>query len=238
MPKNIRGYGQIEIYSRKSSKGYRRLNGFLKQFMIGSIKTAYSFYDRADYLPFNYGERQLSSILCPALSKLTQTVFMEVPLDRVLLHKNQRRIKNKIRKGWVDYTCQYGSPPIDYFIEVKHSWNCCWKDSVSQDPNKKWQSVVNQLNTVKGQVKNWSSNIGSMRIAVLFLIHYSNNKTINGFSFSQMQNQHDKVIGGMKKKPNWSALLFLHKKYHEPYEPGKFIPAISWYAFAYSIQKN
>ena len=77
---NVRGCGNLHVISRKDGRGYRLLNKFLKELMTETVRKSYSFYDNTRYMPFAFKERQLHSVLCPALFDVTGSALMEVPL--------------------------------------------------------------------------------------------------------------------------------------------------------------
>lgn len=204
------------------------------------MRKSYLFFDNTQYLPFAFKERQLHSVLCPALFDLTGTSLMEVPLERKQLLGSRRSGRVKRRKGWVDYTCCYGRPRVDFFIEVKHGWNCCSNAIVRAEINKKWLSSIRQLRSVKGQVKGWLSNKGAIRLALLFVFHYTQKEM--AFSLEEILRQHQMIHDALSRnKPHWHALFHVKKKYRGPFEYEKsteFHPAMSVYAFAYKIQRN
>jgi hypothetical protein len=233
----VKGYGHLHVTSVKDGTEYRLVNRFLTKLCTITMKNAYVFCKKTGYPPFYYAERQFHSVLCPALFEITKSSLMEVPLDRKMLEKRTRKVSR--RRGWVDYTCKFGSPQVDFFLEIKHAWMYWATGRVTDEVIKKWRSSIYQSGTVKREVNRWCSKRGAIRVALMFVIHYYTTKEKDAYSTIKPGQYHNTIKRKLLyRKPNWGALFIPEKKLLIDYEKeGYLYPAISCFGFAYKIQR-
>jgi hypothetical protein len=104
--------------------------------------------------------------------------------------------------------------------------------------DKKWLAAIEQLRTVKKEVQGFVSDKGAIRLAILFVVHYTSKEM--SFAIDEIEEQHKKVSEELSKRPHWEALFHANKKYWGPFEyenSNEYHPAMSIYAFAYKIQR-
>lgn len=145
-------------------------------------------YDNDQFcdLPFTYRERQLDSILLPALSKLCDSkVFVELPAIRQC---SNRRFQVDESSGRIDYWCIYKN--YSFVFELKHSYDCFTTDITREDTViNRWIKMNEQLQSIEKEVKQYSEMTkGVIRIGFHIITSYSDkspdNKLINRFKES------------------------------------------------------
>ena len=145
-------------------------------------------YDNDQFcdLPFTYRERQLDSVLLPALSKLCDSkVLAELPAIR---RYSNRRTQVDESSGRIDYWCLYKD--YSFVIELKHSYDCFTTDVTREDTvADRWITMNEQLRSIEKEVKQYSeSTKGVIRIGLHIITSYSDknpdNQLINRFKES------------------------------------------------------
>lgn len=102
----------LEKDALKDGVGIRKSRDFLQKVTKAFADISINYFDKTNELPFIYRERQINSVLLPAIAKVADAVFMEHPI--------KRRIKGESSHGWLDYWVLYGSTV--FLIELKHAW--------------------------------------------------------------------------------------------------------------------
>lgn len=144
-------------------------------FEMAKLCTKYSnesFYD----LPYTYRERQLDSVLLPALSKLCNSmVFAELPVNREC---NNRRFHVEKSSGRLDYWCLYKD--FSFVIELKHSYDCFTTPKTRERTiTERWIKMNEQLQSLEKEIKYYEENTkGVIRIGLHIMTSYSD-KTPN-----------------------------------------------------------
>jgi len=102
----IKAVGEINYISHLlDGQGTRIANDFLSQ-LVREFSKQCSLYIRAtNEVPFVFRERQLHSILAPAISKITDSFLMEAPVLREWSSISSKQYDDS--HGWVDYWCKY-----------------------------------------------------------------------------------------------------------------------------------
>lgn len=154
-------------------------------FNMAKLSTKYDNDQFCD-LPYTYRERQLDSILLPALSKLCDSkVFVELPAIRKC---SNRRFQVDESSGRIDYWCIYKD--YSFVIELKHSYDCFTTDITRDDAvTDRWIKMNEQLQSIEKEVKQYSEMTkGVIRIGLHIITSYSdktpNNQLINSFKES------------------------------------------------------
>lgn len=145
-------------------------------------------YDNDQFcdLPYTYRERQLDSILLPALSKLCDSkVFVELPTRRQC---SNRRFQVDESSGRIDYWCLYKD--YSFVIELKHSYDCFTTDTTREDTvTERWIKMNEQLQSIAKDARRYSeATKGVIRIGLHIITSYSDknpdNQLINSFKES------------------------------------------------------
>ena len=142
--------------------------------------------DQFSDLPYTYRERQLDSILLPALSKLCDSkVIAELPTKRQC---SNWRFQVDESSGRIDYWCLYKD--YSFVIELKHSYDCFTTDTTREDAvTDRWIKMNEQLQSIAKDVRQYSETTkGVIRIGLHIITSYSDkkpdNQLINGFKES------------------------------------------------------
>lgn len=97
-------------------------------------KETIDFYEQWGLLPFSYSEKQVNSIIVPAIYKITKNIWLEQPF----------KIGDKQRFLDIATTHQGNI----YLIELKHSWNSK-NENISKQTDKEWETAIDQIATLK-----------------------------------------------------------------------------------------
>ena len=121
-------------------------------------------------LPYLYRERQLDSILLPALSRLCDSmVLAELPAIRHSLSDNT---KAEVSSGRIDYWCIYKN--YSFVIELKHSYDCFTTSTTTEVASAAWKTMIGQLQSLGKEIRKYEEKtLGVIRIGLHFITSYS-----------------------------------------------------------------
>jgi len=122
---------EFEVYV-KDDFNDKDVNEFFNEIIKEFAKESLSFYEKWGEFPFIYGEKQLNSVLTPAIYKCTNNIFLEQPFKGKELN-NQRFIDILTFKG-----------RNNYLIELKHTFQSS-KAEVTQKTENRWKNVLDQV---------------------------------------------------------------------------------------------
>ena len=209
----IRGFGKCtNASSFGKSEGHTITNDFLCRTATNFFKFSLKHRTSEDYLPFIYKERQVHSVLCPAINVSSDSFLIEAPVNRKKRGDNRATTE---KKGWVDYYCNYRN--ISYFIEVKHSFYSITSGTLNDSTLKKWKTANRQLQSVKKEITDWikPEDKGAFRMSMLILPYYTKKIDFN-FKHTDIAKHHS--IINTKLNSNWSSLCIINDKLSGPYE--------------------
>lgn len=178
------------------------LSTLFEEFTIQSAK----YINAVHEAPFAYRERQLHSMIAPALSKMTDAFLMESPIYRKWLKQAKKDSK---RHGWLDYWCQFRD--IEFFLELKHSYGSYKTGYIRQEIKKNWEVLNEQLQAAKAEAKEYSNEcLGVMLVDIHVILLYEY-IVIKKLAESKGEQDTQKKIqsvyhNGLNPKPNWSGL--------------------------------
>ena len=133
----VKNSGYIFVENRiKDGKGMRNTKEFLNEFVINFAKENRNFFDYFNDLAYRYREKQLNSVIVPAIYKITNNIFTEIPTYR----------KNKKNLGWIDYGTYYGNTLI--LIELKHSYIAVNNDKLRETSLSEWKTSIEQIESL------------------------------------------------------------------------------------------
>ena len=122
-------------------------------------------------LPYTYRERQLDSVLLPALSKLCNSmVFAELPAKRECKNRLFQVDKSS---GRLDYWCIYKD--YSFVIELKHSYDCFTTSKTrKRTVTDRWIKMNEQLRSLDKDIKCYEENTkGVIKIGLHIVTSYS-----------------------------------------------------------------
>ena len=234
----IKNFGNCHFGSTfGDSEGLRVTNDFLKTLAKNVFQQSLRYYKNQKELPFVHREKQLHSVFCPAISKITDSFLMEAPVKR---KANIEEDGKNESHGWVDYWCEYRG--FTYFIEIKHGYYSTHSGKLRGDCLVKWEDANNQLNNVKKEIKDWITDKGAFRISLLFMPFYeTNNKTRLIEKLKEHNNFIKDTLSYSKStKVNWNCLCELHDSIVGPHEyrnSKEYHPAVGIYCNVFELQK-
>jgi len=215
----MRTIGDLYIESRLSDgAGIRVTNDFLSKLTKGFAKRTSRFMYAHVGVPFVQKERQLHSLLIPALADITDMFMIEFPIKRNWSSLSTRDFDDS--HGWVDYWCRYRD--IVFFIELKHGFISSKTGLVNQSLHETWGKAREQLDVIEKEVdihKEWSS--GVFRIALEIVPLYETVNSGEPKILSDLDNMfkiQKNCIDELNPSPNWSAIWRLHKELAGPHQ--------------------
>lgn len=204
--------GRINIESKGcKNKG---LLIFINRVMRNISKENKFFLHKNNYYfsPIAYGERQLNSLLFPAIKSSSKGAIFDFPLNRK--HKYRRRDKYSL--GWVDYCVWYDSNRMALF-EVKHDWLSCNSKRIRENTTHKWKSIRKQLKSIDNKnirryiLKQSISGAKVSKVSLLIVTLYSR-RIIEPIDESKVQEIIDDAERKLKPKTNWHAFWLLPER--------------------------
>ena len=209
MIEKYKDLGTFNFESRiPDGEGIRVLKKFLENLTIEIGNNTAKQIRTTEYPPsFAYHEKQLHTVIAPAMDKIADNFLMESPVNR----NWSKSVDNKKNAhGWVDYWCEYKD--YCYYIELKHGFRSykSKKDSVSV--KKDWSIAHEQLNTLADEInleKEYSKGIFRILFHVLPIFLQSSSKIIQcGIEIDDLINQQVSSMNEISElyQSNWSVL--------------------------------
>lgn len=147
----------ISSYFDKNDRNVNNTQEFFESFLNAFAEEALNFYECWGLFPFTYSEKQVNSVVVPAIHKITRNIWLEQPFK---IRKEQR---------FLDIATVHNSNI--YLIELKHSWNSK-NDSIAKKTNNEWKTAIDQIatlrrNSVKQFVNHKDFNIYKIALMVM-----------------------------------------------------------------------
>ena len=213
----VRGFGRVEVEScLRRHRGFVVLNDFLRSLTKRFLIRSRNYWNEADELPYVYRERQLHSVLCPAIADITPYFLAEAPMKRRYSDSNGERTQSQ---GWVDYFCHYRD--VSVFLEVKHGFHSARKPVVRKYVDRYWRAAAKQQGSIGRHMRHWIEGKGGVRVSLLFLPFYASSKdgeVDRTITDDYLRDRDCEVFAQLKPSPNWSALCICHKDVSGPYD--------------------
>lgn len=167
---------------------------------MAKLSIKYYENDLIDF-PYRYGERQLTSLILPALSKISNgAVLSECPIKRNR-HSKRNNINLDNATGRLDYWCMYNG--VAFAIEVKHSFDA-FNTPICKENIDKWNDLnVKQLPSLKEELKRkWEKNT-IIPIGLHFITSYSySNKPLSEEEQRSLINEYKKDVPNLLESLN------------------------------------
>jgi len=215
----MRTIGDMYVESRiPDGPGVRITNDFLSRLVKGFAKRTSQYMYAIEGVPFVQRERQLHSLLIPALSEITAMFMIEFPTKRNWSSVSPREYNDS--HGWIDYWCRYRD--ITFFIELKHGYISSRTGLVNGSLQDSWQEAIKQLNVIENGVDSEKEvSSGVFRIALEIVPIYETVNKGKPKTLGDMDNlfkiQND-CFKELEPPPNWSALWKLHNNLAGPHQ--------------------
>lgn len=200
---------------------------FFSKFFESFAEETVKFHDHWGMLPFTHSEKQVNSVVVPAMHKITNNVWLEQPFKAA----NEQR--------FLDIATVHGNNI--YLIELKHSWNSK-NENIAKNTDGEWETAIDQIadlkrNTVKQFVNHKDFNI--FRIALMIMPTYLTNDLNHGILEQSSQQYAENIFNkyqeyrSEKYRANYVSTWKVEdaEKYTHEYDGGKQIfPFISFVA--------
>lgn len=216
--KTIRSVGEIHVeHSLSDGKGIRITKDFLSQLAIEFAKQAAKYIEFTNEAPFAFKERQLHSIVAPALSRITQAFLMETPITRKWSDVNPDCYNDS--HGWIDYWCYYRD--FIFLIELKHGFVSSKSGQVKKEVQNDWTTAIEQLSAVKNELSTYMKNSkGVIKLALDILPIFESTRhdaPILHTTKDDLLSTQLAVMGTLNPTSNYCLLWKLHKNLVGPY---------------------
>lgn len=211
----IRNSGKVNIISDIGDGTGRRIaKEFLNKIIIEFAKQSTKYIKATSEAPFSFKEKQLHSVLLPAISKITDAFLMESPIERQWSKKKKLNFNDY--NGWLDYWCRYRD--VDFFIELKHSYDSYKTKNIRKSTNEKWKYMNNfQLDAIKNEALRYSEFCKGVLLISLHVVtvydYLKNNKETNSSEdYEKLEEIQINYHENLKPNPNWSGLWVLNNE--------------------------
>jgi len=148
----------------KDDFNIKDVNTFFRKVIDNFAKESFLFYREWGEFPFVYRERQVNSVLIPAIYKYTKTIWLEQPF------KNDGNIQR-----FLDIATAKGSNI--YLIELKHTFNSK-SQKIDERTLNEWDTAIEQISTIKYNTLGnyYADNLSLYKIALMIMPQYLNTK--------------------------------------------------------------
>jgi hypothetical protein len=219
--KTVRGCGKLGImFDKDDSEGSRVSTKFVEQLINNIVRRCVNYYKLTKDHAFYYSERQLNSMVCPAIADITPGYIMEQSVER------KPRGKGKY-SGRADYWVACGT--FAFVIELKHEYLAY--NHVNPPRASIFDSFDDALKQLSAIKKEECRNLayGScnlIKIAFETIVFYEgskNPKKRNSWKTKKFEQIFEKMLKhtGLRKIANVFALWVLNKSLVEPYPFGE-----------------
>lgn len=189
-------------------EGIRVIKKFLRNLTIEIAKNTAKQIKTTEYPPsFAYREKQLHTVIAPAMDKVADNFLMESPVNRNWSLSSEDKTD---AHGWVDYWCEHND--YCYYIEIKHGFKAYKSQKIRTNVKEDWDIAYKQLESLSGEIsieKLYAKGVFRVLIHVLPIYLHSSNKLINSEialeELVEMQTYSMEEISDINQS-NWSAL--------------------------------
>lgn len=126
---------------RLDGPGSVKIREMLERHIDGFARHSRRHHSQMGELPFTYQERQLPTVLYPALLHAADGASLEQPVER-----RSRKNGDPGGHGWLDYWVEEGDYAV--LLESKHGWLNCGTGKVRRRLLQKWSAGVGQVETL------------------------------------------------------------------------------------------
>ncbi|MGE4297484.1 MAG: hypothetical protein AB7E47_05590 [Desulfovibrionaceae bacterium] len=200
-------------HALQDGEGVRRTSAFFRDMVVGFIDLSAEYCRSEGDFPFCYKEMQSVPTLCAAISRQTPCFMAEAPVVR------GAKGDDGGSRGRVDIWARHKSEC--YFIEAKHNFIGLDKQCELKDISAKWQVALEQLDSVRKQIKGWWGEGAQSRYLVSLMIapYYWNatkSDNVERVGDDEVWAAHSGVCAALQ--PNWWALCTISPEWRGPYQ--------------------
>lgn len=210
---SVYGAGRIERSDiLTDGEGMRIARRFLDALAVQVAKNCVRFHEYTGELAFAYGERQIHSILFPAILANSDVASTELPVTRKPWGGDEST-------GRVDYWVRVWKTVI--LLEVKHGYHAARSTRLRDRSQIRWKQVVKQANSLPtGEVRGQAFARDKLLVIGLFVVPTRTRRNrrdrlreLAGRSVAEVLNDHRTIASSLKgAKPSWSACWVVPKE--------------------------
>jgi len=214
----INDFGELGVeFENITGPGALVTKDFLGKLMENFVERSSKYYEKVNEHAFAYRERQLQSIICPAIADITNSYLIENPLIRKPAGEDEYR-------GAADYWVLYRE--FSFLLELKHNY---FAFNSSRKPRKsiekKFSQAIEQLRNIRtDECRSQTIGKGMRRIALEAVIFYQSSKEKDKLQIDianfEFWDSLEKLLlnSGIEKDCNLRALWVLDEKLIERFE--------------------
>lgn len=216
--------------------GMRNGRAFLNEISEVFPKLCTRYFDQVGELPFVFKERQINSIILPAIARVADAVLSEQPVERIYGD-------GKSYTGHIDYWVLYGTTV--FLVELKHSWLSTRTLAMTEKADTKWKTAIEQINSITPDVAmNLAyGKLNPVKVALMVLPFYVSCN--HDRKLELMGQEHGReirdILKGLEPDGNFISIWNLHGRLQGPfiYENKKEIyPYLAMVARLEGVGKN
>lgn len=222
---------EVEIDFRDTFEdgvGVRSARQFLQNTIEYFVEESFKFHKHWGEFPFIYSEKQVNSVITPAIYKCTENIWLEQPFKKT--GNNQRFLDIATTKG-----------KNIYLIELKHSWNSKI-DGVAKYTDKEWEKAIEQISDINRRTIGAHFNYKEytvFKIALMVMPTYLSSETqhsilnLSAKEYTDMLFEEYERYTAKKNKANFIGSIKIKEpmKYeHEYFNGNQIYPFISFVA--------
>jgi hypothetical protein len=217
--------------------GMRVANKFLTNLVKKFAKQSTQYIQGTNEAPYSFGEKQIHSILAPAISQLSHLMLMESPINRKW--DKRKRNSQEPYTGFLDYWVRYKK--IDFFIEVKMDTDSYQSETTRKDLKQHWHNMIhNQLAPLKHEAKSsaeWSKGVVLSGLHIIPIREHAESSK-GAENHEELLKIQKRYMKSLEPKPDWSALWIIPKSLvecsndeYENKDKADFYPAVLFLAY-------
>lgn len=189
----------------QDTEGIAHAQAFLHAFAPALVRATAKFYDVVENLPLD-GERQVLSVVLPAMNKIAKAVYVEQPIRR-------KKPKQKGSAGRIDYWVYYQE--YVFLIELKLAWISVKPHvRISKDARSLWAEALGQLQQISRKKAKKLAMHGDkvLKIAMLLAPGYQwSQQALAPLDQSTAFDLHQRLLADLTlpQPPNWNCMWAL-----------------------------
>ena len=177
---------------RLKGRGRAQLGGVLERSIDSFARYSRKHYTQMQELPFTYQERQLPTVLFPALLQAAEGVSLEQPIDR-----RKRAQGDSGGHGWLDYWVEQGDTVA--LLESKHGWINSGTGVVKKALVRKWLKALEQVNLLEPEIGDLvTSGHHAWGCAHAVIVHHFNGSKPRIAAQGESWKLHRKLVGDLR----------------------------------------
>ncbi|MDQ7837020.1 MAG: hypothetical protein RDU59_00795 [Thermodesulfobacteriota bacterium] len=180
---------------------------FLTDMVLEFAKIATRFYNAVSEFPFVYKEKQIRSVVTPALMNSAKVVFEEQPALRKA--KGMKGISR--RNGWIDYWVLVER--MTYLVELKYAGFSSDRNQLTDKAQNEWSTAINQLSISKKEANQLAFDGQLATVALQIMPIWQCRDAADSITIPPKEKVQEFLTMAREQltpQPNWSAVWYLH----------------------------